>query len=189
MWVLRSFSGRGMSLPNLEWWQWWCCDFWDRGACQNRGIEFWYWMTCVLVIVMLTVITNQPENVFWLKPNSISFFSCLYYQSKCTWCQKLFWRWWLGNPGSFHLKSPPSSVCGFQSLQTFWLHVGKRVRKPTRFLSVLEATDLTSICLEQHGHSHLQERLGLYIYIYEKFIFVHTLVVSAKVYKLCIAVE
>ena len=157
-----------MSLLNLEWWQWWYCDFRDRGDCQNKVTEFWYWMTCILVKVMLTVITNQPENVYWLKPDSISFFSCLYYQSKCP------WRWWLGNPRSFHLKSPPLSMCGFQSLQTFLLQVEKRVRKPTRFLSVLEPTDLTSICLEHHGHSYQQKRLGLkfiYIYIYIVFFF------------------
>lgn len=83
-----SFSGRGMPVLNLAWWQWWNYDFPDRDDCQNKVTEFWYWTAYILVKVMLTVITIQPKNVYWLKPGRSSFFSHMYYQSECSWCQR-----------------------------------------------------------------------------------------------------
>lgn len=81
----------------------------------------------MLVKVRLTVITNQPD----IGSNLIE----VHFSHTCTIkmnapdSREALLKVVTQEPGSFYLKSPASSMCGFQVLHRFWHYVERRLRQ------------------------------------------------------------
>lgn len=125
----------------------------SRGDCKNKVREFWYCMVCIIQSPANCCNTQTQKYVLAWTWQKLTFLMLVLSKGVLLMSKRLFLKWWFWNPGSFHLNSPPSSMCCFQGLQAFWHQVKRRGREPMGgfHAAVLEAVDLTSICLEHSG--------------------------------------